>query len=330
LKEGVDMKKYFYSNELEKQGPFSFEELRNKDIKNKTLIWFQGLEDWKPAEEIKELGEILELIPPLIIKKDYETELDHNETYDMVEKVINIQRNNINYPKGFKLIRSLGIILGAYGVIGVIFIIMTKNLIITQALQESNQGVWASSFDLLCFLGLLFGAIFIFKPKYNGRIIILISVILSFIELIFNTITSDIIFPNVIIISIIANIVFYAILIEYFYNPKIKKFILETQYIKQGEIISINNISEIKIKNWITIKYFWRTFIIASIYSIMNPIIELGIFSFLAQVLSFIIACSLFAALVRVSRYVILKNKENFVKIIFFTSILLFIIMVFS
>jgi uncharacterized RDD family membrane protein YckC len=88
---GGKMKKYFYSNGKEKQGPFSFEELKNKDIKKETLIWFQGLEDWVPAKEIKEFDEILELIPPPIIKENFENDLEFNNTYDISEKGISNQ-----------------------------------------------------------------------------------------------------------------------------------------------------------------------------------------------------------------------------------------------
>lgn len=60
------MKKYFYSVENEKKGPYSFEELKNEEITPKTLIWFEGLDDWTPAKYILELEEILHLSPPPI------------------------------------------------------------------------------------------------------------------------------------------------------------------------------------------------------------------------------------------------------------------------
>lgn len=58
------MKRYFYTNGQEKEGPFSLEELKMKDIYPNTLIWHEGLEDWKEAENIDELREIFELSPP--------------------------------------------------------------------------------------------------------------------------------------------------------------------------------------------------------------------------------------------------------------------------
>jgi hypothetical protein len=56
------MKKYFYSNEQGELGPVTLEELKQKDITLKTLIWHEGLDDWKEAESIDELKEIFELL----------------------------------------------------------------------------------------------------------------------------------------------------------------------------------------------------------------------------------------------------------------------------
>ena len=64
------MKKYFYSNEQGEQGPVTLEELKQKDITLKTLIWHEGLDDWKEAESIYELKEIFELGPRQIDTKD--------------------------------------------------------------------------------------------------------------------------------------------------------------------------------------------------------------------------------------------------------------------
>ena len=61
------MKKYFYSNGNEQFGPLTFEELKQKDISNEALIWFEGLENWKKAKDIDHLQPILELKPPPLI-----------------------------------------------------------------------------------------------------------------------------------------------------------------------------------------------------------------------------------------------------------------------
>lgn len=64
------MKKYFYSNGQDKEGPFSIEELKIEDIKPDTLIWYEGLDDWTPAIDIEEVKLILELNPPDVSSTD--------------------------------------------------------------------------------------------------------------------------------------------------------------------------------------------------------------------------------------------------------------------
>ena len=51
-------KKYFYTNGVEKFGPYSFEELKKLNLSRKTKVWFYGLENWTPLSEIEELKSI--------------------------------------------------------------------------------------------------------------------------------------------------------------------------------------------------------------------------------------------------------------------------------
>ena len=60
------MKAFFLFIDNEQQGPFNLEELKTKKINRTTKVWFEGLEDWKNAEEIEELKSILVSIPPPI------------------------------------------------------------------------------------------------------------------------------------------------------------------------------------------------------------------------------------------------------------------------
>ncbi len=64
------MKKYFYSDGKEKHGPLSLEELKQENIANDTLIWFEGLDDWTPASDLEEMKPTLELKPPPILMTD--------------------------------------------------------------------------------------------------------------------------------------------------------------------------------------------------------------------------------------------------------------------
>ena len=73
------MKKYFYSDGKEKYGPLSFEELEQKEVTSDTLVWFEGLDDWKPAQDLIEMKPILELKPPAI-------EINNNEKLELENK----------------------------------------------------------------------------------------------------------------------------------------------------------------------------------------------------------------------------------------------------
>jgi hypothetical protein len=92
------MKKYFYSNGQEKEGPISLEEIKNEDIKVDTLIWFEGLNDWTPAIEIDEIKSILELNPPNILNTDNSLIKNEKHTFE-VDKV---KSTNNHYSIGLK------------------------------------------------------------------------------------------------------------------------------------------------------------------------------------------------------------------------------------
>lgn len=82
------MKKYFYSNGKKQFGPLTFEEVGQKDISDETLIWFEGLEDWKKARDIDHLQPILEQKPPLLITEEQNT---------LIEQKVNKSKNEKRY-----------------------------------------------------------------------------------------------------------------------------------------------------------------------------------------------------------------------------------------
>ncbi len=49
------MKKFFYTDGTNKYGPYTIDELREQEITGETEVWFQGSEDWIPADEVEEL-----------------------------------------------------------------------------------------------------------------------------------------------------------------------------------------------------------------------------------------------------------------------------------
>lgn len=54
------MKKYYYTDGQTQFGPFTIEELKEKNLSRDTLIWFQGINDWTPAKDIPALQEIFQ------------------------------------------------------------------------------------------------------------------------------------------------------------------------------------------------------------------------------------------------------------------------------
>ncbi|WP_035671383.1 DUF4339 domain-containing protein [Flavobacterium sp. 83] len=58
------MKTYYIHNGTENSGPFLLDELKAKKITKTTLIWFEGMDEWKYAGDIPELRSILAVIPP--------------------------------------------------------------------------------------------------------------------------------------------------------------------------------------------------------------------------------------------------------------------------
>jgi hypothetical protein len=58
------MKTYYIHNGKENSGPFVLEELKSKKITKTTLVWYEGMDEWKYAGDIDELKSILIVVPP--------------------------------------------------------------------------------------------------------------------------------------------------------------------------------------------------------------------------------------------------------------------------
>lgn len=71
------MKTYYYTDGNCQYGPFSFDELKEKNIHPTSMIWFEGLENWTPAIHIKELREFFPDVPPPVKKISSSTVAQH-------------------------------------------------------------------------------------------------------------------------------------------------------------------------------------------------------------------------------------------------------------
>lgn len=63
---GIAMEKeYYYADNGQQFGPFSFSELKNKNIKSNTLVWCAGMDNWQPAVSVVELSDLFKrTVPP--------------------------------------------------------------------------------------------------------------------------------------------------------------------------------------------------------------------------------------------------------------------------
>ena len=58
------MKKYYYHNGLEEQGPFDIDELKTKNLTKDSQIWHEGLSVWTSAGSIDELKDLINKTTP--------------------------------------------------------------------------------------------------------------------------------------------------------------------------------------------------------------------------------------------------------------------------
>jgi len=60
------LKDFYYLEGNKQKGPLSIEQLKSIGLKPDTLVWTQGLDDWKPAQEVIELKNLMTKISPTI------------------------------------------------------------------------------------------------------------------------------------------------------------------------------------------------------------------------------------------------------------------------
>jgi len=77
--------KYYDSDGTNQYGPFSIEELSDKKIIKETLIWHEGIEDWKKASDIPELANIIAQTPPPISKTPPDIKNKITETQSLLK-----------------------------------------------------------------------------------------------------------------------------------------------------------------------------------------------------------------------------------------------------
>mgnify|MGYP000565689088 CR=1 FL=1 len=100
------MNEYFYTDGVEKYGPFLKKELANQNINRNTKIWYSGLNQWTELYKVEDLKDIINEIPPDIgIEENTESSINN----DNVEKTTSKQKNT-KLPERFLILLS-GLIL---------------------------------------------------------------------------------------------------------------------------------------------------------------------------------------------------------------------------
>jgi len=82
------MKKYFYTNGVDKFGPYSLEEFKGLNLSRETLVWFYGLKGWTALSEIKELKDIASFYS----QKLNDLELNETEKFQTETEIQSIKK----------------------------------------------------------------------------------------------------------------------------------------------------------------------------------------------------------------------------------------------
>lgn len=57
-------RKYYYHDGVKQNGPFTFDELKGRNVKPEMLVWYDPMPEWLPASQIEELKSIIVAAPP--------------------------------------------------------------------------------------------------------------------------------------------------------------------------------------------------------------------------------------------------------------------------
>lgn len=76
---------YYYTDGINNFGPFTLDQLREKNITATTKVWYSGMANWTPASEVPELAGILQAaepspVSPPPVENTYRTEPSSMQT----------------------------------------------------------------------------------------------------------------------------------------------------------------------------------------------------------------------------------------------------------
>ena len=72
--------KYYIHIDGSQQGPYSIEELEKIKIERTTMVWHEGMGDWKSAEDVSNLKKIFKATPPPLLNTDKTSTIQDEDT----------------------------------------------------------------------------------------------------------------------------------------------------------------------------------------------------------------------------------------------------------
>jgi hypothetical protein len=133
------MRKYFFTDGLNKFGPFSKDELKHQKITRSTKVWYYGIDQWTDIKNIIELNEIINSIPPELkpINFQGDIKIDFNKVKQNEKPIKTKQKyNNI---KSIKYI--------SYAAISIIIIFIIIRLVQNKIEDNLHKVIIANSYD---------------------------------------------------------------------------------------------------------------------------------------------------------------------------------------
>lgn len=96
------MRTYYINSGSENTGPFTLEELKNLQINKNTLVWYQGMDEWKHAVDLVELASFFTVVTPS--KKQSTTTTPTKDTTKMEQTFFGLKKSYFFLALGFLVI----------------------------------------------------------------------------------------------------------------------------------------------------------------------------------------------------------------------------------
>jgi hypothetical protein len=130
------MIKYFYTDGIDKFGPFSKEELKSQKINRTTKVWYFGLNEWVQLDKVESLNDILIAIPPELKKINSSKETEY------------IEPNTFNLKNSFKFQNNpIKIKWFIWGAVALILLLFIWKLAINQSEVNLKEEVVSKSYS---------------------------------------------------------------------------------------------------------------------------------------------------------------------------------------